>query len=182
MKNLYRKYAGILVSLVLIVAFTTGCMGMGTLDIQPGIVTSLQTGGTLAGMRQVIAEGVGTMILMKDNLIFMSWVRPGAGYNFIVLDFTKRITMKNFVEVTGGQATVVKSYLTFSELRDDLIASGFKKVTVRDLPPAIVTAIAASGSWIAQMAGSMTTFVFMPIVCETEFGNVCGVPVKTKVS
>ena len=182
MKKIYKNYIGILVSLVLVVMFTTGCMAMGSVDVQPGVVTSLQTGGTLLGMRQVIAQEVGTSIMMKGNLFLLFWVRPGQGYNFIALDVTKNITMSNFLNLTGGQATVVKSYTTFYELTDALKTNGFRNASVKDLPPALVTAIAASGSWLAQMASSMTTFVFIPIICDSTVGNVCGVPVKTKVS
>lgn len=175
----HSELVGALLALILV--FTLTACSMGT-DTQVGVVTvaSLQTGGTLTGMRSVIAQGVGTSIMIKDNLAALFWVRPGEGYYFIVLDTAKNITMRNFVELTGGQATGIKSYTTFYELRDALKASGWRVGSVKDLSPVLVTAIAASSSWVAQMAGSMTTFMFIPIICDSTVGNVCGAAKPTQ--
>jgi hypothetical protein len=179
MKKFYSEYSGLLISLLLVLVLLNGC-GMGVTDaMKPGVVnvTSLQVGGTLNGMKQVISEEVGTFIMAKDNLYSLFWVRPGEGFYFIVLDVQKQTSLKNFIEMTGGKATGIKSYTTFYDFKEALTQAGWRTATVKDLPAALVAAISATGSWVSVMAGSMTTFVFIPVFCDSSVipeANPCG--------
>jgi hypothetical protein len=134
----------------------SGCAGASILDNQ---VIPAQLGTTLWMMKQAVQGGSTTMIMAKDNLyLFMGAVE--GGWVFSVIDAGKKAPVEEFSKIVGsGNFANAK---TMGDLASFLKEHGWKIVTASEIPQVISAALGSAGSWLSNMATSMTSFVVLP--------------------
>jgi hypothetical protein len=141
----------------------SGCVAIhaSTNNIAPvyGEVYAVQIGQTMWGMKQVIAEKAGTLIMQKDNMLTFIWSVKD-GWCFAVLNSNSKTAVENFAQIAKGGNMV--SPRTMSDLVTWMQKNGWSAVSSKEIPTYIVAAIESSAVWLANLASNMTTFLILP--------------------
>jgi hypothetical protein len=153
---MYSKVLEHLLSVLLACAWLlSGCAGAPLID---GQVLALQPTTTLVGVYSALS-GTNPLAhaLQNGSLTVIAWPQSG-GWAWVCLRCTARDPVDLFVWLTGGRGNLANAS-TFSGLADYLKSKGWVEVT-----PTLVAAGQSVGSFLNQMAGSMTSFMVLPVI------------------
>jgi hypothetical protein len=191
MKIKYREFYGLFISLgmIFVMLSLSGCGGVAaSVPNNTGLISisKLPVAQVINGVKQVLMNTPGSTIMVKNNLVLIIWAESNSGYNFYVANTEAVITMEQFLKAEGTpfKALNTKTYESFYDLKHQLVMSGWKFGNTKDIPGWLLTAITSAAAWGVSISSSLPTFVFIPIICDSLVGNVCGLPAKqgTEVS
>jgi hypothetical protein len=187
----YREFYGVIITLGLVLAtLLSGCGGVAASvpSNSSGLISisKLPVAQVINGVKQVLTNAPGSAIMVKNNLVLIIWAEANSGYNFYVANTESVITMEQFLKAEGTpfQALNAKTYESFYDLKHQLVMSGWSFGGTKDVPRWLLVAMTSATTWAMSIGSSLPTFMFIPIVCDSLVGNVCGLqqPVKTEVS
>ena len=140
-------------------------------------VSAATVSQTIRGLNYALThEGPDIIRMQSDKLWVIAWMKNGY-YYLVSMERSSGQPVTDFFD-KAGVATKMGP-MAFANLRQGLIDAGFTEMT--NLPPALVTSMAAFMSWLGGAATSLTSipgfFYFDPETMETwkQYGGASGV-------